>query len=164
MFGIAHSIYEIDRNATMNPAFTNAQAGDRARVADLLTKAGLPAEDFAGHLTRFTLAWDGNHLIGAIGLEAYPPSGLLRSLVVSEEYRSIGLGSELLSLIEAKARELGIGSLYLLTTTAETFFGSRGYCRIDRREAPPAIAATAEFESLCPATAIFMVRELPARG
>jgi hypothetical protein len=34
------------------------------------------------------------------------------------------------------------------------------YRRIDRREAPPAIAATAEFGSLCPAAAVFMSRKL----
>jgi amino-acid N-acetyltransferase len=50
--------------------------------------------------------------------------------------------------------------MYLLTTTAETFFERRGYRRVDRTEAPQAIQTTVEFASLCPASSAFMIKRL----
>jgi amino-acid N-acetyltransferase len=51
-------------------------------------------------------------------------------------------------------------ALYLLTTTAETYFEHRGYRRIDRAEAPPAIESTREFASLCPSSSALMIKRL----
>jgi amino-acid N-acetyltransferase len=50
--------------------------------------------------------------------------------------------------------------MYLLTTTAETFFERRGYRRVDRIQAPPAIKLTPEFAGLCPASSAFMIKRL----
>ena len=47
-----------------------------------------------------------------------------------------------------------------LTTTAADYFARLGFVRIDRDAAPPAIRATAQFASLCPASAHVMRREL----
>jgi amino-acid N-acetyltransferase len=48
----------------------------------------------------------------------------------------------------------------LLTQTAEVFFANRGYRRIGRADAPQAVQASAEFRSLCPASAVAMSRVL----
>jgi len=53
-----------------------------------------------------------------------------------------------------------VRALYLLTSTAESYFERRGYRRIDRAEAPPSIQATREFASLCPASCAFMFKRL----
>jgi amino-acid N-acetyltransferase len=50
--------------------------------------------------------------------------------------------------------------MFLLTTTAETFFERRGYRRVDRSQAPLAIQSTSEFASLCPASSAFMIKQL----
>jgi amino-acid N-acetyltransferase len=42
----------------------------------------------------------------------------------------------------------------VLTTTAERFCAARGFERIDRGDVPGPIAATAEFRTLCPASAV----------
>jgi len=101
------------------------------------------------------------YVVEVVGLELSPPHGLLRSLVVEPRARSGGLGSRLLAHAEAHARSRDVRSLYLLTTTAEAFFGARGYVRADRREAPPFIRSSPEFTALCPESAAFMVKHLP---
>ena len=61
---------------------------------------------------------------------------------------------------ERHARDQGVHSLYLLTTTAEKFFLRRGYARIPREVAPAAIKTTSEFSGICPTSSAFMVKYL----
>jgi amino-acid N-acetyltransferase len=48
--------------------------------------------------------------------------------------------------------------LHLSTTTAAPFFEHKGYVVADRNEAPPLIAATEQFRSLCPASATYLAK------
>lgn len=57
---------------------------------------------------------------------------------------------------QAAARD--VTELYLLTTTAESFFADLGFDRIQREDTPPAIQQTSEFHDLCPETATCMRR------
>jgi amino-acid N-acetyltransferase len=63
-------------------------------------------------------------------------------------------------LIFSYAHELGVKELYLLTTTAEKFFPKLGFDSIDRDNVPTPIQATEEFSSICPSTAVCMVKKL----
>jgi N-acetylglutamate synthase-like GNAT family acetyltransferase len=63
-------------------------------------------------------------------------------------------------MLEAGARAGGLTHLYLLTETAKDFFLKRGYHVVPRAAAPTALQTTAEFKSLCPASAICMHKEL----
>ncbi len=132
-------------------------------IRRLLASCGLPTAGLTGGLApRFLGAFDGETLAGTVGLEIYGETGLLRSLAVDPRYRGGGLGGRLLAAAEACARAEGVAALYLLTMTAEPFFRSRGYRRVAREEAPPAIRGTSEFSSLCPQAAAFLVKELSA--
>ena len=71
-----------------------------------------------------------------------------------------GLGARLVHAIETEARARGVTALYLLTTTARTFFERVGYTAHDRAAVAPSIAATTEFSSLCPDTADCLWRDL----
>jgi amino-acid N-acetyltransferase len=99
-----------------------------------------------------------------VGVEVYGSVGMLRSLAVVPAHRSTGLGTALASDAETWAAEHGVGALYLLTTTAAQFFARRGYVMIPRSEAPQAIAATAQFSDLCPASSTFMRKVLSANN
>jgi amino-acid N-acetyltransferase len=44
--------------------------------------------------------------------------------------------------------------------TAEGFFAKQGYCRTARDSAPDEIQETTEFRTLCPATAVCMVKQI----
>lgn len=130
-------------------------------AVSLPQRAGLPSEDLTEeHLKEFFLAGDPVNPLVIVGLELSPPHALLRSLVVDAHARRRGVGSRLLAHAEAHARSRGVRSLFLLTTTADAFFAARGYALADRSEAPPIIRSSAEFTSLCSASAAFMVKHL----
>jgi amino-acid N-acetyltransferase len=130
-------------------------------VKKLLTESGLPTADIAAqHLSHFFGYGQGPELDGVVGLELYGNVALLRSLAVSAPRRGTGLGSKLVAHAERYAQERGVQALYLLTTTAESFFQRLGYVRILREEAPAAIEATQEFSSICPVSSAFMVKHL----
>jgi len=50
--------------------------------------------------------------------------------------------------------------LYLLTTTAESFFQNFGYRTVERSLVPDLIQETVEFSSLCPDDATVMKKDL----
>ena len=137
-----------------------AVPADRDAIQALLVAADLPYQDFAHHLSHFRVARDGDNIIGAVGLEVYIQAGLLRSLVVDPAYRGQNLGQRLTNGILDYARSLGLTDLYLLTTTAAKFFPKFGFAPCPRTDAPPEIQATVEFASLCPSTAVCMVKTL----
>jgi amino-acid N-acetyltransferase len=131
------------------------------RAADLLRAAGLPASDLPElDLRHFFYAGSADAPIGLVGLEITAPDALLRSLVVDVTRRRAGVGSGLVTHAERHARAHGVITVYLLTTTAEAFFSSRGYAQVARIEAPASIRATHEFSHLCPASSTFMRKVL----
>jgi len=130
-------------------------------VKGLLAACQLPYADLTlSHLAHFMAAWDGSQMAGVVGLELLGDVALLRSLAVPAEYRGRGIGSQLTRKAEAYARSHGVEVLYLLTTTAEGFFARRGYSVVGRDTAPPALQETTEFRSLCPDSAVCMVKHL----
>lgn len=145
-----------DANLTLEPAGT----ADLDRVEALLETDDLPTEDVRTGTGRFYLASVDGEFVGVGGLEVHGAAGLLRSVVVATDARGEGLGTELCTALEARAREAGVEALYLLTTTAAGFFRRCGYEALPREAVPPAIEHTAEFRELCPADATCMYREL----
>ena len=130
-------------------------------VKQLLSESSLPIEDItAQHLQHFFGCGSGLELEGLVGLELYGEVALLRSLAVASSRRGSGVGSGLVAHAERHARDQGVQSLYLLTTTAEAFFMRRGYARIPRDAAPTAIKSTKEFSGICPTSSAFMVKHL----
>jgi amino-acid N-acetyltransferase len=127
----------------------------------LLQALGLPVSDITEeHLEHFFFIGSDSSPTALVGLELYGTDALLRSLVVGKNARSKGLGSGLTGHAENYAASRSVRSLYLLTTTAESFFRRLGYERIDRSRAPPSIKRTREFACLCPASSAFMVKSL----
>lgn len=132
-------------------------------LADALAAANLPTDDL-GDPGRVFWRIDGqNGTAGFGGIEGSGPDRLLRSIVVPPDRRSRGLGSAIVGLIEAEAKALGAERLHLLTTDASRFFRSRGYVDAPRGSAPAGILGTAQFQSLCPASATYLVKELPSQ-
>jgi amino-acid N-acetyltransferase len=134
---------------------------DESAVKQLLSESGLPIEDItAQYLQDFFGCGSGLELDGLVGLELYGEVALLRSLAVASSRRGTGVGSRLVAHAERHARDQGVQSLYLLTTTAEAFFTRRGYARVPREKAPAAIKGTKEFSGICPESSAFMVKQL----
>lgn len=135
-----------------------ARPADQASIRALLEGAHLPAEDFTAHLMNFLVARRAGQVVGAVGFEACGSDALLRSLVVAPGHRSGGVGRVLLERLDAEAERNGVETYYLLTDTAEPYFVRRGFRRIAREQAPPAIRATREFADLCPASSTCLTR------
>jgi len=57
------------------------------------------------------------------------------------------------------ARQRGVRRIYLLTETADRFFPRFGFRRIVRDQVEPAVRQSVEFRSVCPESAVVMVRE-----
>lgn len=132
-----------------------------AEIKQLLSVCELPYADISPskYLLFFGCRSDGK-LDGVIGLEVYGPVALLRSLAVDPALRKRGLGKALVDFAEAQAASRGIDSLYLLTTTADTYFSRLGYSPALREEAPSSIKTTSQFSDLCPTSSVFMCKHL----
>jgi amino-acid N-acetyltransferase len=132
-----------------------------AAARALLESAQLPTADLTDrHCDQFFFSGPMEAPAGLVGLELFGNVALLRSLVVSADARSSGIGSELVVFAESHARAQGVRTLYLLTTTAEAFFLRRGYSMSDRDTAPRAIQSTREFAGICPASSAFMSKQI----
>ena len=130
-------------------------------AARLLASADLPTSDLStSQLQHFFYLGSADLPTGLVGLELYGKSALLRSLIVAPAARASGAGTALVQYAESHARSHGIRDLYLLTTTAEEFFGQRGYSRAARETAPESIRSTREFADICPASSTLMVKHL----
>lgn len=128
-----------------------------------LATAGLPVADLAESGRTFFRFEDDGDIAGYAGVGGVGGNGadrLLRSLVVPEYRRATGTGMAIVDAIELHAREGGVARLHLLTMSAEKFFQARGYTPADRATAPPAIATSREFTSLCPASAAYLCKTL----
>lgn len=102
----------------------------------------------------YVLAYAAGDLVGIAGLEAYGAHGLLRSVGVRHDMRGTGLGRALTRNRLDYARALGLESVYLLTTTAESYFPKFGFKKANRKAAPAELQGTIEFASACPSSAI----------
>jgi amino-acid N-acetyltransferase len=138
----------------------SAETEDLKLVQQLLLDCELPYQDIANHLPDFIVAKNGTQLVGVIGLEPLNGVGLLRSLAVAGPHRGKGLAKALYTRIVAHAQRKRIKRLYLLTLTAAGFFSKLGFAKIDRENVPTALQGTEEFRSLCPDTAVCMVKEI----
>ncbi|MFC5570679.1 arsenic resistance N-acetyltransferase ArsN2 [Lysobacter yangpyeongensis] len=136
------------------------QETEHADIRVLLSDNKLPTEDLDPAAIEFIVAVDDARVVGVVGLETHANAGLLRSLAVDVAHRSTGLGAALVQAVEARARDSGLSQLVLLTQTAEAFFARRGYAVIDRSSAPPPVQSSAEFRSICPASATCMSKLL----
>jgi len=142
-----------------------ASPADLPGVRALLEACDLPCQDLTvDHLAEFVICRHGAALVGCVGLEPFGGEALLRSLAVAAAFRGLGMGHELWSRSRQRARDNGVSTLYLLTTTAEALFARWGFRRIPREQTTPAIRSTAQFASMCPVTAALMKLDLDAGG
>jgi amino-acid N-acetyltransferase len=140
-----------------------ATSDDLGAVESLLSASNLPLDGVKENFSTFVVAEDEGAIAGAIGLEKFGPVALLRSAVVSPEYRGSGVGSRLVEKVLERAEEEGIEELFLLTTTAENYFPRFGFMRTARSAVPSAMQASAEFQGACPDSAAVMKRRVTTR-
>lgn len=132
----------------------------RQSLIQLLKENQLPVSDITDETSLFALTDQSSSLIGSAGLEIFGQQALIRSVSVVKSQQRSGIGKMLIQELENFATQQGIKELYLLTTTADKFFSKYGYAVVPRDELPDAIKQTSEFSSVCPSSAIAMMKNL----
>jgi N-acetylglutamate synthase-like GNAT family acetyltransferase len=135
--------------------------GERAELAQALTKANLPAADVEapGRLFwRFETSQQ--TLVGFGGLEVHGPDALIRSVLTFPTVRNRGIGSAIVAILEVEALTVKCADTWVITTSAGAFFSRLRYRVCARDKVPATIRATSQFTSLCPDTATVLVKRL----
>ncbi len=140
------------QSVVINPAGNPDLPG----VKGLLERSGLPTLGVAESFGTFLVAKEGPRLVGAIGVEIYGETGLLRSAVVDPSTRNLGVGGKLYDELLRLARSRGIRKLVLLTNTAEGYFARKGFRSIDRTTLTGPVTSSIEFTDACPSHAVCM--------
>ena len=142
-----------------NVAMKNLGSLELSELVALLRDEGLPCENLGTdrQCRFFSFRSADGATIGFSGLELYDTDALLRSVVVVKAFRGRGCGRIIITKTLQRARKLGIRHVYLLTTTAVTFFRQLGFSNVKREDAPETIAKSEEFSVLCPTSAMLMM-------
>jgi amino-acid N-acetyltransferase len=141
-------------------AVGRAGAGDLAALERLLRDAALPTDGVRELLDGFAVVRDRAEVLAAAAVERYGAAVLLRSVVVAPAARGRGLGARVVEQRLTAAARAGASDAYLLTTTAEPFFSHLGFTTTVRDAVPADVRRSAEFTSLCPASATVMHRPI----
>jgi N-acetylglutamate synthase-like GNAT family acetyltransferase len=137
-----------------------AETSDLVTIKKMLDAASLPVAGVDEHVATFLVARESGQLVGAIGLELYGETALLRSAVVVPERRNSGIGSMLCDGLIRQARDRGVRKLVLLTNTAKDYFARKGFRTIDRAEVQGPVTTSVEFTDACPSHAYCMELDL----
>ncbi len=141
-------------------SYRTATVEDLPAIIQLLDECKLPYSDIMPEKQHFVVTEIDQQIIGCAGYEAYNQNGLFRSLAVKPLYRNMMIAHTMIDKIFALAQEQGIKEFFLLTTTADKFFGKLGWEMINRNDVPENIGSTTEFSSICPSVAICMKYQL----
>jgi N-acetylglutamate synthase-like GNAT family acetyltransferase len=139
-----------------------AESGDRGAIAKLLSANKLvPLDETAQFGPQYAVAVNSDGmLVGIAGYEQYGSDILVRSVAVSEPWRSTGIGARLTADRLAHAKSQGCAAAYLLTDTARGYWERHGFSKIDRQAAPEAVTRSHEWSAACPVSATAMFRSL----
>ncbi len=138
-----------------------ATVDDFDRATSVLDVAGLPPLGSDLPLANILVALEESAVVGVIALEVRGLVGLVRSAAVAPNHK--GVGHSLLQSLLARALELSLRELFLLTEDAEGFFAEAGFSSIARDAVPPEIHSTREFRERCSDTATVMRLQLATR-
>ena len=140
----------------MSTTIRSAAAVDVPGIEALLRSNGLPDAGVAERLETTLVAIENGTLVGTSALELFADGALLRSLAVTADRRSGGVGTLLVRAALAIASRSAPGDVYLLTTTADRYFPRFGFARVGREDVPAGVGSSDEFVSACPASAVIM--------
>ena len=142
-------------------AFTR-QAGpaDFSAIIKLLQGVDLPTADISPNVSHFFVVEEEGHIIATAGLEIHDNFGLLRSVAVDKDHRNRSLATMLVDKLLSYASDQKIGTIYLITTTAEQYFAKKGFQTVNRNNVPLSITSSSEFSMMCPSTATVMMKSL----
>jgi arsenate reductase len=99
-------------------------------------------------------------LQGFGGFEPLGAHALLRSIVVPGHARGSGVGRTIVALLLRRAFDAGARTAYVLSRSAEPFFGKMGFEPVVRECAPPEILETKQACEICPADTTLLMKPI----
>lgn len=94
------------------------------------------ADEIATNIRSYTLAFNADRLIGFTALHIHTVKlAEIRSLIIDEEFREQGVGSELVSLALKEGNKLGLKEVLVLTYK-QSFFEKLGFSEIPKESLP----------------------------
>jgi SAM-dependent methyltransferase/N-acetylglutamate synthase-like GNAT family acetyltransferase len=133
-----------------------ARAEDRAATAQLLAASGLPEAGLEKAFGDALVAEHNGFLLGVIAFERYDRDALVRSFAVAQGWRKRNVGARLWSELHQRAKQSGISTFYLLTTTIPELARRAGFETIAREDVPAPVRKSVEFELIGCASAVTM--------
>jgi arsenite methyltransferase len=131
-----------------------AVPADREAIEALLRKESLPVDGL--RIEDSLVAVEDTRVAGAITLERYETSAMLRSLVVVDDQRNNGIGFRLVAGALEVARWSGIGEVHLYTENAQGYFSKFGFEAVSGQFIKEACAESALVSGQCCTTATAM--------
>jgi len=93
-------------------------------------------DEVATNIRSYVLAFRGDTLVAYGALHIHSPVlAEIRSLIVSEDARGLGLGKKIVEFCKEEAKELGVKEILVLTYVAD-FFKKLGFYEIDKEKIP----------------------------
>lgn len=148
------------RPSALHVQVRTAVPADRPAVASLVVARGLPNDGLEG-VWRTWVATSADKIVGTASLERHGDTLLLRSVAVASDFAGAGVGARVVGAALHAAD--AIGPVALLTETAADWFPRFGFVVTSRSQIPAVLAASPELQHACPASAIAMLRQPPAR-
>ena len=122
-----------------------ATRDEEEQIATLLHSTDLPPLPTEFSVSDVLVALDGEAVVGAAGLEFVARLGALSFLTVAPSVRRQGIGSSLLQSAVARANELGLSELYLLTDREKGFFEKRGFAAVAEEDVPVQVRSNTRY-------------------
>ncbi len=122
-----------------------ATSDDLGRVVSLLQTAGLPPLSDAIPLANVLVALEDSTVIGVIALRVTGLRGLVWPAAFDQSHLSSGVRTSLFQTLLARAHELSLRELYVLTEKHAEFFAGAGFVPISHEPVPAEIRSTREY-------------------
>lgn len=122
-----------------------ATEADLSYIKQLIQEAGLDDAGVEKGLEHFFVVedvceWsDSPHLVGTVGMEVYPPYGLLRSFVLKKEAWNVKISLRMMEILLRYASDLSLKKVYLFARETTPFFSQMGFSKISPEELPSSI-------------------------
>jgi len=120
-----------------------AEKKDLFQIRKLLKEVGLSDRGIEEHLHHFFIAeipaekeGEVSPLVGMVGMEVYPPYGLIRSFVLERAPWNSKVGVNMIQVIISYAEQMGLSRIYLLAGQTTHFFTRLGFVKTEEENLP----------------------------